>query len=87
MNTVCCALLIYFCFSPPFNIIIMCVTQSVVPLTQESAVRGLIPGPATYFRFSFRQLPVIGESMYTMYMKYCLTPYEVKACQGKVLLG
>ena len=30
------------------------VAQSVVRLTQESEVPGSIPGPATYFRFSFR---------------------------------
>ena len=30
------------------------VAQSVAPLTQEPEVPGSIPGPATYFRFSYR---------------------------------
>ena len=30
------------------------VAQSVARLTQEPEVPGSIPGPATYFRFSFR---------------------------------
>ena len=30
------------------------VVLSLARLTQESEVRGSIPGPATYFRFSFR---------------------------------
>ena len=30
------------------------VAQSVARLTQEPEVSGSIPGPATYFRFSFR---------------------------------
>ena len=30
------------------------VAQSVAHLTQEPEVPGSIPGPATYFRFSFR---------------------------------
>ena len=30
------------------------VAQSVARLTHEPEVPGLIPGPATYFRFSFR---------------------------------
>ena len=44
------------------------VAQSVGHLTHKSGVLGLIPGLATYFRFSFRffqegQLSVTGESM------------------------
>ena len=30
------------------------IAQSVARPTQEPEVTGLIPGPATYFRFSFR---------------------------------
>ena len=30
------------------------VAQSVARLTQEAEVKGSIPGPATYFHFSFR---------------------------------
>ena len=40
-------LFILFCFEPGD------VAQSVAPLTQEPEVPSLIPGPATYFRFSF----------------------------------
>ena len=56
------------------------VAQSVVRLTQEPEVQGLIPGPVTYFRFFFRRfekgkkLTVTGEGMCT---KYWLTAKEV----------
>ena len=56
------------------------IAQSVARLTQEPEVQGLIPGPATYFRFSFRRfkkgkkLSVTGEGMCT---KYWLTAKAV----------
>ena len=37
------------------------VAQSVGHPTHKSGVLGSIPGLATYFRFSFRQLSVTGE--------------------------
>ena len=46
-------------------------TQSAVRLTQYLVVLGSMPGPATYFRFSFRSFKKGSESMGT---KYWLTP-------------
>ena len=60
------------------------VAQSVARLAKEPEVLGSIPGPATYFRFSFRwfkkqkgQLSVTGESMST---KYWLTTKRSRNC-------
>ena len=45
------------CGTIPYNLTVMKpghVAQLVASLTQEPEVTGSIPGPATYFRFSFR---------------------------------
>ena len=39
----------FLCFTQPGR-----VAQSVGHLTRKSEILGSIPGPATYFRFSFR---------------------------------